>query len=368
MAFVSNDERALVLAIADGVHEDPPWSQFLRLLAEKTAAAHVILMTVPGPDDVMPPVIFTHSDRNAAPLPTSAELMTFDLIPQMGMRPNRVYALDELLDYDSRETLAQQRDALAGVGIGFARVVRVSARSEQSAVLALLREQADFRAADAAMLSALVPHVAAALRSLWMIDEITVRATAARQALDTLGVGQVMLDSFGRLNGVDATADHILAGAGHTPVAAGRRLQLLPRVERALEKACAELTGAPSDERRVVRLDERTALDMMLRPAPPDATRLGSTTTVIGLVRSDRRESIEAAAEMLVAAYGLSRREAALAAVIAQGEAIVAAGKAIGLTAETSRNYSKRIYAKTGATGQADLVRMILTGLAPFAS
>ena len=89
---------------------------------------------------------------------------------------------------------------------------------------------------------------------------------------------------------------------------------------------------------------------------------------VIGLVRSDRRESISGAAETLVATHGLSRREAALAAAIAHGEAIVPTGEAIGLTPETARNYSKRIYAKTGATGQADLVRMILTGLAPFAS
>ncbi len=43
------------------------------------------------------------------------------------------------------------------------------------------------------------------------------------------------------------------------------------------------------------------------------------------------------------------------------------AGLALGLTVETTRNYSKRIYGKTGATGQADLVRLILSGLAPLA-
>ncbi|MET0587942.1 MAG: LuxR family transcriptional regulator, partial [Novosphingobium sp.] len=43
------------------------------------------------------------------------------------------------------------------------------------------------------------------------------------------------------------------------------------------------------------------------------------------------------------------------------------AGAELQLTQETARNYSKRIYAKTGANGQADLVRLMLTGLAPFA-
>ena len=48
------------------------------------------------------------------------------------------------------------------------------------------------------------------------------------------------------------------------------------------------------------------------------------------------------------------------------GETIQDAGRRLRLTPETARNYSKRIYAKTGASGQADLVRMILTGLAPL--
>jgi DNA-binding CsgD family transcriptional regulator len=35
------------------------------------------------------------------------------------------------------------------------------------------------------------------------------------------------------------------------------------------------------------------------------------------------------------------------------GETIVEAGRRLRLTSETARNYSKRIYAKTGAAGQA---------------
>lgn len=46
---------------------------------------------------------------------------------------------------------------------------------------------------------------------------------------------------------------------------------------------------------------------------------------------------------------------------------IVEAGARLRLTPETGRNYSKRIYAKIGAKGQADLVRRVLTGLSPFA-
>jgi len=46
---------------------------------------------------------------------------------------------------------------------------------------------------------------------------------------------------------------------------------------------------------------------------------------------------------------------------------IVEAAEAHALTVETARYYSKKIYAKTGARGQVDLVRNILTGVLALA-
>ncbi len=46
---------------------------------------------------------------------------------------------------------------------------------------------------------------------------------------------------------------------------------------------------------------------------------------------------------------------------------ITEAAQAHGLTVETARYYSKKIYAKTGARGQVDLVRNILTGVLALA-
>jgi len=51
---------------------------------------------------------------------------------------------------------------------------------------------------------------------------------------------------------------------------------------------------------------------------------------------------------------------------MADGDSIAEAGEALGLTVETARNYSKRIYTKTGAQGQADLVRILLSGVTGF--
>jgi DNA-binding CsgD family transcriptional regulator len=68
----------------------------------------------------------------------------------------------------------------------------------------------------------------------------------------------------------------------------------------------------------------------------------------------------------LMALHGLSRMEARLAWALCQGSSLNEAAEELGLTRETARNYSKRIYTKVGARGQADLVRLILTGIAPL--
>jgi len=49
--------------------------------------------------------------------------------------------------------------------------------------------------------------------------------------------------------------------------------------------------------------------------------------------------------------------------MMAQAISISDAAETLGLTIETARNYSKKIYAKTGARGQAELVRIVLTSV-----
>ena len=79
------------------------------------------------------------------------------------------------------------------------------------------------------------------------------------------------------------------------------------------------------------------------------------------------RKSAAGSAAILVQQFGLSAREAALAEALSRGVSLIEAGRSLRLTPETTRNYSKRIYAKTGTSGQADLVRLVLTSLAPLA-
>ena len=94
---------------------------------------------------------------------------------------------------------------------------------------------------------------------------------------------------------------------------------------------------------------------------------MGTAIVAVGAVRLPQPAEPRASPRVVAELMGLSEREAALADAMSRGASILDAGAELLLTPETARNYTKRAYAKTGATGQADLVRQVLTGLTPLA-
>lgn len=374
MVSTSSDQRELYLPLIEGIQEEPPFGLFMRNLVARTGArrAFMLVQLANAAPDQQPAVIHVMSPRAThEPRLDFVRLYALRLHPFGTLRPERVYALDEMLDYDDPAQLALQRAALEEMGIRHARWLRVTAGGAADAWLVLVRLREDFSAAAVATLSAIAPHLASALRTLVALSAQRLQAALAQSALARLGVGQIALDAGARVMAADPLAETLLAFAPEPAGRAGRRLALLPEAARALEKACLVLGGESLDAVRpdvqVVRIDARRGIDLLLRRADLALPEPAARPQIIGVLRIAAREEPEAGAAALRAIHGLSSREASLAQAISCGEPLVEAGLDLGLTVETTRNYSKRIYGKTGAAGQADLVRMILTGLAPLA-
>ncbi len=363
MAFLSTDQRELYLPLMEGLLEDPPWQRFLGNLLQRTGARRAALaLAQPGSPE---PTLTVRADAAHAALDPPldlARLAALGLFPGTAMRTGRVYTLGEMLDFDVPARLGAQRSALGAMRINHARAVRVGSAGTGEAWLLLTREREDLGAADSALLAALAPHLAAALAVRAALGKAGMRAAMAESTLALLGTGEIALTASGHVLAADPVAESLLIFSAEPGPA--RRLQLLPETARALETACTALAGTATPEaRRLVRLGEVPRRDLLLRPAGQDA---GHSAAAIGLIRSPSRRVARSAPEVIASTHGLSAREAALACGLMQGETIVEAGTRLGLTPETARNYSKRIYAKTSTTGQADLVRLLMGGLAPF--
>lgn len=346
MSLTAHDERELLLPLLDGIHQRPVWDIFLRRLLVRTRSTQACLIVRTAQMGNLEPVMRVTSAQPGLPEPDWDALGALGLAPYASLRPNRVYALEEMLEPDSPARAKRQRRELAEAGMGHARFIHVAARGDHHGWLVLIHSHQDFSGGDSALLAALAAPFASALATLAMLEALQLRATMAEYALGLLGISQVALDQDGR------------AVAGED----------FARRTPELAEACSRLAGAGAQERRLVHLGEKQDDLMLLRPANAAATALPSMATAIGAVREPVRRASPGTSAVIAREFGLSAREAALADALSRGLSLIDAGKALNLTAETTRNYSKRIYAKTGASGQADLVRMVLTSLAPLAS
>jgi DNA-binding CsgD family transcriptional regulator len=367
MTLLPAGQADLFLQLLEGTGEPRQWEAFLNALLARTQASRgVIIIAAPSAPPGEPPLIVQRGPQQPAFDPgTFARL---GLHPLNALRMGRVYALEELLDHDDPARRERQRAALAAHGIGFARVMRVAGDGAAEAWVLLMREREDFTASAAALLSSAAPFLRAALRAGAVLAEERLARSIAQAALARLGIGQVTLDAQARVTGADPVAELHLE---FVALPGARRKLLLPaaaaeRVERTCAAFAAAAEGSPPDPVVITREDRPP---LLLRPAPPVVAGLfpGGRPAAIATLRLPLREDERLGAATLRALYQLSPREAALAEKLSRGEMIVEAGRDLHLTAQTARNYSKRIYARTGTRGAADLVRAVLCGLAPLA-
>ncbi|MBN2760741.1 MAG: helix-turn-helix transcriptional regulator [Rhodobacteraceae bacterium] len=282
--MIARDDSDILIALADAVREQAAWGKVLDLLRSQMQASRATLYTenaVLG-DSVPRPACFA------------------------ALRPNRVYTAEELADR------AGPFDPDFGTGDS-----RVIAAAGRQATLWLHRARGNFRAADSARLSGLMPHITQALALAEDRAALAVALADAQTLTWRAGLGQIGPE------GPDATAARLLRDAGcAAPLVAAGATRALPGGLSAygLPDGCVLL---------------RAKRDL---PAP----------------------------ERLAPALGLTLSEARLARAIAQGESLAKASAALGLTRETGRSYAKQIYAKTGVSGQSGLVRLLWSGALAF--
>jgi DNA-binding CsgD family transcriptional regulator len=224
------------------------------------------------------------------------------------LRPLRVYGAEEMADragpFDPDFT---QGDT------------RVIAASTPRLWLWLSRARGQFRAADSARLSSLMPQVAQAM----VVAQDRIRLAQALDRAEALQwrAGLARLDA----DGPDTIAARLLDETRLTPAMA----MVPPGVSRALPGGVSTY-GLP----------DGTVLLRAARALPPP--------------------------DRLARALGLTLSEARLAHALGQGQTLPDATAALGLTRETGRSYAKQIYAKTGVRGQTGLMRLLWCGALAF--
>jgi DNA-binding CsgD family transcriptional regulator len=357
----SVEESELLVALMQGAFETPLWSTFLHELRQRTAADYASLIF--RPPGLAPNTVFhLFSGERSPPVIQQLYRESFyrrDPTPYHNMIEGRVYALNELLRQDDPLHAAYLREVMAPSGMNAIRMMRVVEPSDVSAWLTITRRERDFVPQDDGLLSWIAPYLRSVLRSFVALERERTNALLAGEAIQRLNFGWITLDAAGRVLEADVQGREILANSGTLRSdSEGFLVAASPKQQREITDVITALAGDPSAPACAMTLSRDPWFDMLLVRAHRDSISATSVPAVVAYVHVDRSLSADRC-EQLAKLFDLLPSEARLALALSRGMSIAEAAEQLGLTVQTARTYSKNIYAKMGARGQADLVRFI---------
>jgi DNA-binding CsgD family transcriptional regulator len=357
------DAAALVEPLIAGLVESPPWTLFLERLKARVGGDYASLVFRPLPFGTPEARVIHLYAGEPSPPPVSRryreELYRSDPMPYHDMTEGRVYALDELLQFEDpahREFLAQ---LLTPSGMNTMRMIRVTEPGGVSGWITITRRSGDFAVEVDTLLADLAPYLRAAMRGHVALERERMSASVATEAIRRMNFGWVTLDGEGRILDTDYTGAELLAASGTlTRGKDGRLTARDPDLRGEIVKAIGALLGDAQSRPRAIVLSREPWLDLLLVASAQRMGTMQAAPAIVAYVHADNWSSADRC-DQLGQLFDLAPSEARLALALSRGMSITEAAGELRLTVESARTYSKRIYAKTGARGQADLVRFI---------
>lgn len=355
-------EQSLISAIHKGVVDPAHWQSFVDSLRGALGVVHANL-TFRRTDA---PRSELTSYASGGPMEAMSELYfgTYyrdDPLPYYRLVPGKLYSLQDLFDPADHSIRRQLQQLLAPLGGSDLLIVRISEPDGANAWLTVIGTGGAFEGDARELLQMLGGHLHIALTAYARLTEAEARLSAYSNAMDRLNMGIVTLAADGRIISADPHINRLLQ---HGEIIScdpqGRLVIANGNAGRSLTLALRDFAQQPRGRPRAVRLSEARQADMMLVPVA-DRPVTGRFTPVLrAYVHTDHfpaADSIDGLMDM----FRLTRSEAKLALALSDGLTLAEAAERLGVTLQTVRTYSKRVFQKTGTRRQAELVRALLT-------
>jgi DNA-binding CsgD family transcriptional regulator len=221
----------------------------------------------------------------------------------------------------------------------------------------------------------LAPHLVRAAKIHDKLSHLSDTRAAHEVLLDRLPYGVLLLDGRGRTLGANREAERILAACDGLGVRAGAIHASHPDARKnlaaAVSQTCDPARHGSADVGALLavpRPSAARAYQVLVAPVPERSGErifgFTGTRTAAVIVVSDPEAAPEPAAETLRRLFGLTPAVARLAAALAAGRTLAEHAEEAGITQGTARWHLKELFARTGTSRQAELVRLLLGGIA----
>ena len=220
----------------------------------------------------------------------------------------------------------------------------------------------------------IAPHIRRAVLVGRLVDDAQTRAAALADTLDGLSAGVCLVDTEGRIVHANAAFHAILSTRDLLSTRCGRLVATDPKIDQTFRElfAAADRGGDASFDFRGTALP-LTAHDgvhylVHLLPLTSGARRRASvgTAAVAALFVHKASLAIPSPPAILARHYNLTPTELRVLLAIVEGAGVREAAGALGIADSTVRTHLGRLFEKTGASRQSDLVKIVAAFSTPL--
>ena len=219
----------------------------------------------------------------------------------------------------------------------------------------------------------LTPHLQRAVAVQRRLQQIELERSATQAALDHLPVGIVVLGAGGSVRSSNAAANAAFdEHDGLSLSAAGLQTAHVTQateLRRLIESACAPASVKPGGGwLQVPRPSGRRPFVVLVSPLRLPGRALGLDAPKAIAFVTDPERTPEALERTLARLYGLTPAESIVTAQLLAGASVAELAEQLSITEHTARTHMKRIFDKMCVRTQAELMRVLLKGVAGLRS
>jgi DNA-binding CsgD family transcriptional regulator len=220
---------------------------------------------------------------------------------------------------------------------------------------------------DIELYKLITPHLQRAVQINLKSAQTKLNYAASIEALNRLNEGVMFVDVNAAVLFANSIAESLFvaeAGLRQREGILYSKVRSETAALHALIAKCGDNSSIPSSGGFLSfsRAAGRLPLSLMIAPMPPrPLTWLISKRPVAIIFVIDPERIPKPASRQLTEQYGLTRAEAAFAIEILNGDGIQAAADRLSISRATARTHLARVFDKTGARRQSELVRLLMS-------
>ncbi|VVM39279.1 helix-turn-helix transcriptional regulator [Pseudomonas fluorescens] len=369
----SAELSSLLALVYQGPLESTPWSGLLETLRQRFEASFFTLV-LRNPDHERPGLIVNASIHG--PLLPGEPFYSeqyYSICPFIDWPVEQVASADQVLGTGAWLAHDFYRDYLQPLDLRHVLVANMRTPTGMHCALFACRNHAsrDFDAAEIALIRLLLPHLQQAVDLHSAVEQLDSERQLYAATIDRLMVGTAILDENGIMMRCNRAAQRLFDSRDglecrHDKLCAFTSQQNR-RVQQAIQAVLKQRQRGLDDIEvlTLTRPSGEMPLNLLLRPIPMNyQARNGARRPAVAVFIRDPSDSPQASRNLLRSLFQLTPTETEVAMLVMDGQTLDETALALGVSRNTVRAHLRGVFAKTGATRQAQLVKTLLNSVA----